>query len=306
MNKFEKFSIILNSSSCIYNAGEKITGSVILVLKKSIKLRGISVKLIGKGEVNWEEDGPGIGYNPTYYSSHETYIDSTIILYGKASHTSEQIELLEGEHKFPFKFHLPLHSPSSFEHKYGHINYFVKAVIDKPWTLDRKCKIPIQVKSVIDLKTQAEVKLPIQKKVFTKFGFISCSSGMLSATIHLKQTGFVPGEKICINAEINNESNKTVAYSQATLKMEIKFRTSSKNKTKKMSLVSIRGGSIKPGSTGTWNGKVLEVPPLATPQMLYCSIIDIDYTLKFSVCSTWCTLLDIPIKIIIGTVPLRK
>lgn len=44
---------------------------------------GISVKLIGKGEVNWEEDGPGIGYNPTYYSSHETYIDSTIILYGK-------------------------------------------------------------------------------------------------------------------------------------------------------------------------------------------------------------------------------
>lgn len=73
-----------------------------------------------------------------------------------------------------------------------------------------------------------------------------------------------------------------------------------------MSLVSVRGGSITAGSTGTWNGKVLEVPPLATPQLLYCSIIDIEYILKFSVCSTWCTLLDIPIKIIIGTVPLSK
>ena len=42
MNKFKDFKLILDNSSGTYNAGETITGFVLVDLKKTIKLRGKS------------------------------------------------------------------------------------------------------------------------------------------------------------------------------------------------------------------------------------------------------------------------
>lgn len=308
MNKFETFSILLHkNASCVYNAGEKIEGSVRVVLKKSMKIRGILVKLTGKAELEWSENSVQIGYNPTYYKNHETYIDLAIILFGQGPNSNKQIELLEGEHKFPFKFHLPVNIPSSFEHKYGKIKYLLKAVIDKPWTFDYIREIPLTVKSALDLNTQYEAKARIDKRSSTNFGCLSCKSGSISAVVYLNKSGYIPGDKINIKLNINNSSNQTIAYSMVTLVKKIIFHAKKKTKTKKISETFVRSRCpVKPGEFGSWKGKCLEIPSLCSPQLIYCSIMDIEYWLIFSVCSNWRTFLEIPIKIIMGTIPLKE
>ena len=42
--------------------------------------------------------------------------------------------LSPGEHSFPFEFEIPEENlPTSFEGKHGHVTYWLKAIVDRPW-----------------------------------------------------------------------------------------------------------------------------------------------------------------------------
>ena len=46
--------------------------------------------------------------------------------------------LSTGEHSFPFEFRLPEENlPTTFEGKHGHVKYWLKAILDRPWKEDR-------------------------------------------------------------------------------------------------------------------------------------------------------------------------
>lgn len=46
--------------------------------------------------------------------------------------------LSAGEHSFPFEFRLPEENlPTTFEGKHGHVKYWLKAILDRPWKEDR-------------------------------------------------------------------------------------------------------------------------------------------------------------------------
>ena len=52
-------------------------------------------------------------------------------------HNFREVELEAGEHRFPFRFYIPVAPlPYAFEGRHGHIRYYVKAKIDRPWKFD--------------------------------------------------------------------------------------------------------------------------------------------------------------------------
>ena len=45
--------------------------------------------------------------------------------------------LAPGEYTFPFQFHIPSENlPTSVEGNFGHVRYWLKAFIDRPWRFD--------------------------------------------------------------------------------------------------------------------------------------------------------------------------
>ena len=60
-------------------------------------------------------------------------------------------DMEEGNHEYPFSFQLPEHLPPSFDGKYGKIRYVIKAFVYGPGDSDYSAKLPIVVKTVVDL-----------------------------------------------------------------------------------------------------------------------------------------------------------
>ena len=59
------------------------------------------------------------------------------------------------------------------------------------------------------------------------------------------------------------------------------YLASGKTKTVRLMVANVRGNHIASGSTDTWNGKTLKIPPV-TPSILDCCIIRVHYSLAVS------------------------
>lgn len=59
------------------------------------------------------------------------------------------------------------------------------------------------------------------------------------------------------------------------------YLASGKTKTFRQMVANVRGNHIASGSTDTWNGKTLKIPPVS-PSILDCCIIRVEYSLAVS------------------------
>ena len=51
---------------------------------------------------------------------------------------SNEMQIVAGDHKYPFQFQLPVSIPSSFVGGHGRIAYSIKGVVDRPSTFDHE------------------------------------------------------------------------------------------------------------------------------------------------------------------------
>ena len=65
---------------------------------------------------------------------------------------------------------------------------------------------------------------PILMKDHKSLCCLCCKSGPISVTMSLDRSGFVPGEKLTLNAEVDNKSNKTMTRSEVKLLQTTIFR----------------------------------------------------------------------------------
>lgn len=91
---------------------------------------------------------------------------------------------------------------------------------------------------------------------------------------------FFLGEAIPIYAEIENCSSRLIVPKAAIFQTQT-YLASGKTKTVRLMVANVRGNHIASGSTDTWNGKTLKIPPV-TPSILDCCIIRVDYSLAVS------------------------
>ncbi|CAL1547828.1 unnamed protein product, partial [Lymnaea stagnalis] len=306
MEQLKVFEIFFYDGSGVFYSGNIIQGYVTVELTEPMKMRGIKLNFVGKAYTRFVSKTSNATHSGT-----EKYFDQEVLLFGPGSGQGRGTrELQAGRQTFPFQFGLPQGLPSSYESKAGHVRYTVKSTIDRPWKFDQKTKRVFTIVSVLDLNMQPNTMSRLQETNQKYLCCICCTSGPIEATFHIDRMGYVPGEALKLYAEIINGVSKIMDKSFVDLKMTIyhdSYTGIVHSKTKTYEVARLTRPEIACHSKDNWTGEPLVVPPLPPCFLVGCNVIDIRYILQLNVITQgWGFELEIPLEIIIGTVPLRS
>ncbi|KAK6179417.1 hypothetical protein SNE40_011782 [Patella caerulea] len=243
-----------------------------------------------------------------HHSATEEYFDVSNTLLSKDPTSKAETRVLPaGQYTYPFQFQLPSNIPSSFEGQYGHIRYYIKVMIEKPWRCDYTCQKVYTVICPLDLNRDPAAATPIQSQKQKKLCCLCCRTGPVSATLSLNQRGFVSGETIHVDAEITNLTRRKMGATSIELKMTTTFFTKTKTRSVTQQIMKRKRGRVATGESENWNSEPIVIPPLAPSLLIGCNIIDVRYILELRVEPVGPAFdLSIPIEIFIGTVPLHS
>ncbi|XP_003816822.1 arrestin domain-containing protein 4 isoform X3 [Pan paniscus] len=286
-----------------YSSGETVAGHVLLEASEPVALRALRLEAQGRATAAW---GPSTCPRASASAaalavfSEVEYLNVRLSL--REPPAGEGIILLQpGKHEFPFRFQLPSEPlVTSFTGKYGSIQYCVRAVLERPRVPDQSVKRELQVVSHVDVNTPA-LLTPVLKTQEKMVGCWFFTSGPVSLSAKIERKGYCNGEAIPIYAEIENCSSRLIVPKAAIFQTQT-YLASGKTKTIRHMVANVRGNHIASGSTDTWNGKTLKIPPV-TPSILDCCIIRVDYSLAVYIHIPGAKKLMLELPLVIGTIP---
>lgn len=217
-------------------------------------------------------------------SSEQQYFHYVRDLFGKKH--GLMMEVQSGEYIYAFEYEMPKNIAYSTEGKYGEIYYGIKVVLNIPQELDKEIKLPLTVIRYEDLNTMPLLKCPKREdtsKTFCYF-FICClGSSPLVISASIPFSGFVPGQKIPITIEINNQSHVDVRSTKITLKGLHTFNfdyPSTCKQVEKYRLDYKLAAGVKSGKTVKLE-EFLKVPEMLNPSNEeHCRVFQITYVIK--------------------------
>ncbi|XP_026282832.1 arrestin domain-containing protein 2 [Frankliniella occidentalis] len=303
--------ILFDNHYATFYAGQTVTGRVIVTVDKPKKLRAITINFKGEAEVKWTEterkkDSQGKDYDDqVIYKATETYYENKYHLLGSES---GEIELNPGEYSYPFTCQIPISVPSSFEGEHGYIRYTVKATLDRPWKFDQESKAAFTVVAPLDLNTLPQAKEPIEFEKVKNFCCLWCKSGPLTLTVKVPAGGFVPGQTIPFQVEIENGSNIRVRPINCVLRKEVTWHARDpihKTQKTKTTLGELAvDDEVKPHESKSFSKDII-VPAIPPSNLANCGIIDLEYILKIeAVVSGFHKNVSARIPVVMGTIPL--
>lgn len=220
----------------------------------------------------------------TRCSSEQQYFHYVRDLFGKKHGMVMSVE--SGEYIYPFEYELPSNIAYSTEGKYGEIYYGIKIVLDIPQDLDKEVRLPLTVIRYEDLNTMPLLKYPQREetsKTFCWF-FICClGTSPLVMSVSIPFSGFVPGQKIPITIEMNNQSHVDVRSTKITLKGLHAFNfdyPSTCKQVEKYRLDYKLAKGVKSGKSVKLD-EYLKVPEMLNPSNeAHCKVFQITYIIK--------------------------
>ncbi|XP_062452328.1 arrestin domain-containing protein 2 isoform X2 [Rhea pennata] len=283
-----------------YSSGELLRGRVQLELRGALRLQALKVCARGRATVHWLESH-SVGLNIVYcnYTACQTLLHRCCQL---VPDNGEVTVLPAGRHEFPFTFQLPQTLATSFEGKHGHVRYWVKAKLHRPWSMAKKAKKEFTVIEPIDINTPALLAPQAGAKEKPARGWY-CNRGHVSVTAKIDRKGYTPGEVVPIFAEIDNCTNRAVVPKAAVIQTQT-FVARGAKKQKKSVVSSIVGDSVAAGRREVWHGRALKIPPVG-PSILRCRVIQVEYSLKVCVDIPGTSKLLLELPLVIGTIPLH-
>jgi hypothetical protein len=93
----------------------------------------------------------------------------------------------------------------------------LKLKIDRPWHFDDSCKVPFTVTPHFDLNTINYAGLPAIQQDSKDLGIFLFKHGQLNVKAMLSKVGYVPGESIVLQLEIDNASSRDVTKIESSL-----------------------------------------------------------------------------------------
>lgn len=298
--------IFLDNPVATYYGGDTVTGKVVVKTDEEEKIRYISTKCRGEANVRWTKRVKRGRHTRTVtYSAKESYFEIKNYFIGGPS---QELILPPGEHIYNFSVNLPGNLPSSFEGKYGHIRYTIKAKMNRPWAFDEKVKALYTVLSHLDLNTDPFVKEPVSQVAEKTLYCCWCRSGPLTLVARVPATGFVSGQEIPVTVEVDNGTDDTaISAVTCSLKKNVSFTSHSPRKETRQitdKLETITFEPVGPNASKTWTKK-LKIPSLPPSNLTNCNIIDLDYFLNVkAVINGPHRNLHVNIPIKLGTIPL--
>jgi hypothetical protein len=135
--------------------------------------------------------------------------------------------------------------------------------------------------SPVDLNKVDSVKKNHRLEMEKTFCCLCCASGPLTCTVSLPTTGYVSGQTIPIQAEIENSSNVDVLKLKFLFMKNTQYHTQSPRLTKREEkiIAELGVGPYNRGETRTVK-QSLDIPPLPPSNLDNCGIIDLFYQLK--------------------------
>lgn len=313
------YDLILDNPTGIYHPGDQLSGRVVIKIQDDIPLYGVQLWILGQSDVSWSDKPDG----RRKLFDYEVYMQDCLILWGQdpkaLSEANAESKLAAGAYEFPFDYKLRQNLPSSFESHdlrlKGRVHFLIRAKLDSPVTNFqlRRDRIII-VLQTLDLNKEPNVKENVQLRKEKTLVCTSCCccccccsghSGVISCSLRLDRTGYVPGEDINLDAEIQNLSVKEISTSYVTMQQMVQIQTKGSNRSSASDIFRISGGKIKPGDSAFYHD-IIHIPPLPPSRLDGCGIIDIEYIIAVGVLPAGLTTpLEVSVPVIIGTVPIN-
>uniref|UniRef100_A0A915BZB4 Arrestin C-terminal-like domain-containing protein n=1 Tax=Parascaris univalens TaxID=6257 RepID=A0A915BZB4_PARUN len=307
MVKLDRFDIEFNNAESAYFAGQEISGKVIIESSEPKKVNEILLELMGRARTYWTKHS---GKSRKHWSQAEPYFcEQFNTCYTHKFITfkdgKEERILPEGRHEVPFSYTLPKTLPSSFEGEFGYVRYTCRAICERPWDFDIISKRAFTVVGIEDINEDSKSLEPASAcECNSSIRFCCRKQGSISAELSLDRTGFTPGEVICVNGKIRNDSQRTLKSSCLRLKQHVIYRakTFSGNehiKTSNKVVVKKEKGEIAPLTIFEWDHEKIALPSVP-PRLSKCKIIEITYSLELQAENA--VTATLPIRV--GTIPL--
>lgn len=267
MGRVQLFEIRLSQGRVVYGPGEPLAGTVHLRLGAPLPFRAIRVTCMGSCGVSTKA-------NDGAWVVEESYFNSSLSLADKGS-------LPAGEHNFPFQFLLPATAPTSFEGPFGKIVHQVRASIDTPrFSKDHKCSLVFYILSPLNLNSIPDIEQPNVASTTKKFSYKLVKTGNVVLTASTDLRGYVVGQVLRLQADIENQSGKDTSPVVASLLQKVSY------KAKRWiydvrTIAEVEGTGVKAWRRAQWQEQIL-VPALPQSALPGCSLIHIDYYLQVS------------------------
>ncbi|XP_006004170.1 arrestin domain-containing protein 4 [Latimeria chalumnae] len=292
-----------NEEKSGYCSGEVISGQVLVEVVEETKIKAVRMEVRGCAKVNLHDNPAVMHSTPSATSpcAEEVEYLHFWLKIREATGGERFITLPTGKHELPFSFQLP-QGPlvTSFTGKYGSVQYWATAVLERPSLPDQSVRREFPVISHIDVNTPALLS-PVSRNVEKMVGCWLFTSGPISLSAKIDRRGYCNGEAIPIYAEIENCSSRLIVPKAAIFQTQT-FLARGKTKTFRQVIANVRGNHIASSSMDNWNGKTLKIPPVI-PSILDCCIIRVEYSLAVYVHIPGSKKLMSELPLVIGTIP---
>ncbi|XP_062604447.1 arrestin domain-containing protein 3-like [Saccostrea cucullata] len=307
MGKLKSLYIQLENPKAEYRSGQIINGSLVMESSKEMIVKDIRVTFKGFAEVLWMIVGRlGERSYTSYYTASELYLDQTVPLYGKGAGVGNKNYIPPGKYVYPFSFALPQNLPSSFQGYHGFVRYIVSGTIEKSMKKKYEAEHQLIIIADLDLNEVPNAACMTEKEEDKYICCLCCMSGPITCKLTTDKLGYIPGETISFHVEIQNFSGKIC-------KNYVKFYWISTYRSKKSFITSVeiiekvKHRRVQSGRSESWTGNLSIALKSPISNLEGCSIIDIDYYVELVVVpiNSFEKNIHVPIKIIIGTTPLK-
>jgi len=275
-----KITFELNNGQTMFYAGSVVAGFVTIELFEDLSnVSEVIVQISGKAYLRWSERRNKHNH---VYSNKEKYFKSPVTLLQNL----QDDKLRRGQHKFPFSFMIPPNIPASFYFSHGctaYVYYGLSAKIKRHglhFNVKEKHQITVLGNTPLsDCPTN-----PMEPVVAREMKFICCwccKTGPITAEIQLNKTGFVPGETVYCNINIENLSTTELIVTRLNLKRSVFLQSKTKGRTWSDVPVKLDQPGCKSRKTLVLNNVPFQLPVDLAPTMLpFCGIIKPNYFLE--------------------------
>ncbi|XP_018024657.1 arrestin domain-containing protein 3-like [Hyalella azteca] len=301
-----RIALLMDQPTLVYFPGQTITGHVQVQHKSKIKCKTLSIGFIGTAAVSFstsETTRDHNGKHTTHHRTHsaqERYYESQMQLWADPSQ-----EMAPGPTKYPFSFLLPINIPPSFVGAHGKVMHEMTIKLESTKMFkDIKLTQPYSVNSLVDLNLNPTARMTQQQHQEKALCCWCCKSGPLSVMVHLNKTGYVPGESILIDAEIENNTKSKITACRAKLRMNVCYKADLRMQIESRTLSKITKPQVTEVSELSWNSEKIQIPPTPASPLPFCNIIDIEYQMKFFVSLQGINpAVEMTFPITVGTIP---
>ncbi|KAJ8287961.1 hypothetical protein COCON_G00006200 [Conger conger] len=297
--KMKSFEIIFSDPSKLYYcSGDKVAGKIIVEVSEVTRVSAMRVIGAGCAKVEYAK-GKQRCRDEIEYLKYEEVVH----LDDHPQDVDGSVTLRPGNrYEYMFGFELPQHGQlvSSYMGKFGYVQYYVKAV------MERHSEPALEYKKFFEVEEPLDVNTPdlLSPTGGTKDKKVTCMfipDGQVSLSAKIDRKGYCEGEDICINAKFENTCSRIVVPKAAIIAKHT-YQANGRTKVRSEKLSAVRGDHIISGMCDTWQGKAIRIPKIK-PSILGCNIIRVEYALRIYVHIPGSDKLFLELPLVIGTIP---